>query len=155
MNASERAPDERSRDVRRAAFTSEFNRLLDTLRLERGWSTNRVALETRGAAGKSTIYRWKTGDWGTGSPDADTVAAVYNALGFDPAPALVALGVLRQVQPRTPEPESDPELDRHVAALRRQLRDPHVSDARKTIIRATLRELAGEPPTEARNRHSG
>lgn len=154
MNASEHAPAERSREVRRAAFTAEFNRLLDALRLERGWSTNRVAQETGGAAGKSTIYRWKDGNWGDGEPEASTVAAVYNALGFDPAPALAALGVLRQVQPQSTEPASDPELDRQLDALRRQLRDPNVSDARKTIIRATLRELAGEFPAEGRNPHA-
>lgn len=147
-------PDDAPLDVRRAAFTREFRHLLDAVRRDRGWSVNRIATETR-AVGKSALYRWRDGDWSQGEPSAGSVAKLYNSLGYDPDPALRALGVLRPQPGLPPPPTNDPLVERHIADLLRQLRDPLVSDARKVIIRATLAELASGGSDEARNQSAG
>lgn len=92
-----------------------------------GWSVARLAREA--GVNRSTIFGWMKGD----GVNVASVKAIARALGDDEAHALAAAGGATI--------QGD-QLDSDVRIILRRLADPTVSEAEKTLIRATLRHLA-------------
>src|SRR6266705_1328396 len=129
--------------VRKQAFAAFVKRALRRAQEDRGWSVPKVA-EVAGI-GNPTIYRWRDGDWVRG-PLPDQVVAFCDALDIDPQHAFAILWPGKNADAPPPEPAP---LDRDIELLMRKLRDPNVSEAEKTSIRATVRYLLGKSASPA------
>lgn len=92
-------------------------------------------IERATGVGKSTLYRWRDGDW-TKDPRATQVRAFCEGLGIPLDSAYRVLGWSGNAATE-PEPTLDPDLQ----ALARMLRDPNLSDGRKQEIRTMVRYL--------------
>lgn len=92
-----------------------------------GWSIARLAREA--GVNRSTIFGWIKGD----GVNVASVKAIAKALGDSEAHALAAAGGATT---------GGDQLDADVRIILRRLADPTVTEAEKTLIRATLRHLA-------------
>lgn len=92
-----------------------------------GWSVARLAREA--GVNRATIFGWIKGDGVT----VASVKLIARALGDDEAHALAAAGGAAT---------HGEQLDPDVLLIARRLANPNVSEAEKTIIRATLQHLA-------------
>lgn len=92
-----------------------------------GWSIARLAREA--GVNRSTIFGWIKGDGVT----VASVKQIAKALGDSEADALAAAGGATT---------GGDQLDADVRIILRRLADPTVTEAEKTLIRATLRHLA-------------
>lgn len=135
--------------VRKKAFAAFVSRAIRMAEDDRGWSVPRIAAEARSMGSKlsnQTIYRWRDGDWAK-APDPDAVLAFCDALDIDPKHAWAILWPGKNEAAPPPEPAP---IDPDIAQLMRRLRDPNVSEAEKTTIRATVRHLIGRTTTSSR-----
>jgi len=120
--------------VRAARFGKFVDRLLRDAK-ERGMTIADVERAT--GVSKTTIYRWRDGDWSK-DPRPSQVRALCEGLGVPCEIAYRLLGWSDAGPPMEEPPIDDPDL-REVA---RRLRDPHVSEAEKQAIRIMIRYLA-------------
>lgn len=125
-----------SLDVRRARF-GEFVARVIRGALAGGMSIATIEAET--GVSKSTIYRWRDGDWQR-TPNPHQVRAFCDALGASVRGAYRILGL-----EESGEDKSDEELLLVSPALRtlaRKLADPNVSIEEKRFIEENLIMLA-------------
>lgn len=90
--------------------------------------------------GKSTLYRWRDGNWSR-DPRGSEVQAFCAGLDIPLSVAHAALGWTGDERQPEPAPLADPDL----SALARRLMDPRISDEERRHIRRTVRWLAGQP----------
>lgn len=100
------------------------------------------AIERATGISKSTLYRWRGGQW-TRDPSATEVRAFCDGLGIPHGAAYQVLGWSGEERQATEPLLLEPEIE----AIARKLRDPNVADAEKAFIRETLRRLAA-PATQ-------
>jgi len=123
-----------SDSVRRTQFGAFVRRVLGDAKA-RGMTVREVERVT--GIAKSTIYRWRNGEW----VEDPQVAEVRQFCERLDVPFRTAAAVLRWSNdgaPPTVEPDPDPDL----VAVMRRLHDPTVSQEEKLSIRATLQYLA-------------
>ncbi|MGC1214125.1 MAG: helix-turn-helix transcriptional regulator [Micromonospora sp.] len=112
---------------------------------------SKAELARRLGVDRGTVHRWEAGT--TRPEDAAVVHAFADLFGLDADEALTAAG-LRLAGPKTARPAKEPPLDPDVLLIMRRLANPDVSEAEKTIIRATLRHLA-QIAEQAERRNGG
>lgn len=112
-------------------------RYVQALREATGLS--RPALAKRLNVDPATVWRWETGKQKPESPAVPQAIAELFKLDLDEV--LTAAG-LRMDRPAVAKPAPELPLDPDVLIVMRRLANPNVSEAEKTIIRATLRHLA-------------
>ena len=132
MPAAEPQP---SRDLRRRRFAEFVRRAYDAAR-QRGMTLTQVEQAT--GIGKSTIYRWMSGDWSR-DPRASEVKTFCAGLGVSLDEAQRMLGWTEAPGRAEPAPIMD---DPDVRAIMRALNDPKTHPAVKLTIRRALRALA-------------
>lgn len=122
-----------SQEARAARFARFVKRALADAK-EHGLTIPEIEKLT--GTGKSTLYRWRDGDW-TRDPSGSQVKAFCEGLGISPDAAYRVLG---WAETNAPEPE--PELPGDFKTVLRRLRDPNVSETEKQEIRSMMRYLA-------------
>lgn len=95
-------------------------------------------IERATKVGKSTIYRWRDGDW-TKDPRPSQVKAFCEGLGI---PYEIPYRLLGWSEEGPAQPEEPIELEPDMREVARRLRDPAVSEQEKLEIRAMIRYLA-------------
>lgn len=136
-------PAQRARHANFAAFVQ---RALDQAKLGRGWGVKEVA--ERSGIARSTVYRWRDGDWKQ-DPLPGQIVDFCDALDIPPG---VAFGILWPGKSDVPVPAEPIPSDPDFRELLRRLEDPNVPDQEKYHIRATIRSLAARPATARRGR---
>jgi len=122
-----------SDDLSKARFGRFITRVLATAR-ERGMTIK--AIEEAGGVGKSTLYRWRDGEF---LPKVAELRRFCEGMGIPFAEAYAALGWSEEPQAYQPPPLIE---DPDVRALMRKLSDPNTPAAEKTWIRRQIRALA-------------
>ncbi|MDG4760330.1 helix-turn-helix transcriptional regulator [Micromonospora sp. WMMD710] len=138
MGATERAAQD--------AFAQFVRHAVDAAHDEHDWSITQVA--ARSGVGRSTIFRWLSGDW-QHHPELPKVRAFCAALDLPLGAALRALTPLTYKTPPSPEVPAATAMEVLLMAVRDRFIDPHTTSAEKEHILATLHQLARRTTSRA------
>ncbi|WFE48837.1 helix-turn-helix transcriptional regulator [Micromonospora sp. WMMD1155] len=127
------------------AFAHFVRHAVDAARDEHDWSITQVA--ERSGVGRSTIFRWLSGDW-LDHPKLPKVRAFCAALGL---PLGAALRALTPLTSKTPPPEvpAAAAMEVLLIAVRDRFNDPHTTSAEKEHILTILRRLGRRTTSRA------
>lgn len=128
-------------DTRRAAqdaFARFVRDAVDAASDERGWSITELA--ARSGVGRSTVFRWLSGDW-QHHPELPKVRAFCAALDLPLGAALRALTPLAYDTPAREVPAADPASEALLVAVRDRLVDPRTTADEREHILTALRRL--------------
>ncbi|MFI6763328.1 helix-turn-helix domain-containing protein [Micromonospora sp. NPDC050417] len=123
-----------SHAVRAAKFGRLVARILTDAK-QRGMTIPDIERAT--GVGKSTIYRWRDGEWSK-DPRATQVRAFCDGLGVPYQQAYRLLGWAENGEPQAEPLGLDPDMQE----VARRLRDPNTSEAERAEIRSMIRYLA-------------
>ncbi|MCG5466704.1 helix-turn-helix transcriptional regulator [Micromonospora sp. MED01] len=120
-------------------FAQFVRRAVDAAHDDHDWSIKQVA--ARCGIGRSTIFRWLSGDW-QHHPELPKVRAFCAALDLPLGAALRALTPLPQKTPPPEVPVADPAMEALLVAVRDRFTDPRTTLAEKEQLLAALHRLA-------------
>ncbi len=130
---------------RHVAFSRFVKRATDQARATKGWEVRDI--EAASGVGKSTIYRWISGDFEL-DPRGGDIERFCDALDIPPSVAFTILWPGKNSRRTVTEPLP---MDDDFQLLLRKLRDPNVSEPEKYHIRETIQGLAARPVRPARS----
>ncbi|MBM0274032.1 helix-turn-helix domain-containing protein [Micromonospora tarensis] len=128
------------------AFAQFVRHAVDAAQDEHDWSITQVA--ARSGVGRSTIFRWLSGDW-QHHPELPKVRAFCAALDLPLGAALRALTPLTHKTPPSPEVPAATAMEVLLIAVRDRFIDPRTTSAEKEHILSALHRLAHRTTSRA------